>query len=184
MSNPEDRTGMHLNFGTYEDAKKFIGMKGEVQFSEVEVNWPMIKLFCGLVEDANPSFWSPEYARKQWGGIIAPPAMIQVWGIPLQWHPEGVKTSERQYLKAPLPGDKVINVSSEIEYFRPVVVGEQLNSYDEFVSISEEKKTALGVGHFITAALIYRNQAGEVVARATNTMYRYKAKEGALRGNR
>ncbi len=77
--------------------------------------------------------------------------------------------------KVPLPGDKPINVTTEFEYFLPVREGDVMNMTDTLVSISEEKTTKIGTGHFITAVGEYRNQRGELVARSTNVLFRYRA---------
>ena len=45
----------------------------------------------------------------------------------------------------------------------------------DLVSISEEKTTKIGTGHFITTVGEYRNQRGELVARSTNVLFRYRA---------
>lgn len=173
----QDRTGLALRFGPYEEAKRMIGTKTEVRFAEVEVNWPMIKYYCALTEDANPSYWDPDFASRQWGGIVAPPGMLMTWSMPIQWRPGGVDPAPLLATQVPLPGETLINVSTESEYYRPIRVGEHLNFVEELVDVTKEKKTRLGVGHFITTVTTYRNQRGEVVAKNTNVLFRYTTEE-------
>jgi acyl dehydratase len=163
----------HFVFGTYEQALQMIGAKSEVFFADVEVSWPMIKYYCALVEDANPSYWDKEWAQKQWHGLIAPPGMLQVWMRPLQWKPGGAEHQQSLADSIPLPGDTLINVSTEAEFIRPIRLGDHLNRVDEVVAISPEKTTRLGTGHFVTTVNTYRNQHGEVVARNTNQLFRF-----------
>ena len=163
----------HFTLGTYEEGLKMIGAKSEVRFSEIEVNWPMIKYYCAMVEDANPAYWDREYAQRQWGGQVAPPGMLQVWMSRIQWKPGGVTPSPSLADSIPLPGDTLINVSTEAEFLRPVRIGDVLNVVDEVISISPEKTTRLGTGHFVTTVATYRNQRGEVVARNTNNLFRF-----------
>ena len=163
----------HFTMGTYEEGLKMIGAKSEVRYSESEINWPMIKYYCALVEDANPSFWDSEFARSQWGGLIAPPGMLQVWLSRIQWKPGGVTPSPSLADSIPLPGDTLINVSTEAEFLRPMRIGDQLSVVDEVMAISPEKTTRLGTGHFVTTVATYRNQRGEVVARNTNQLFRF-----------
>jgi len=76
-----------LAYGTYEDAVKLLNKPGEKVVSEFSVNWEMIKIYCSMVEDGNPSYWDEEYANKQWGGIVAPSGLLLTWPMSLQWHP-------------------------------------------------------------------------------------------------
>jgi len=171
----EDVTGLGLVFGTYEDAQKMIGARSDVYFAQIEVGWPMIKYFCALTEDGNPSYWDEEYATRQWGGIICPPGMLITFMIPIQWHPDGLPEYPLIAPKVPLPGDTIINSSVETEFVRPIRAGDHLNFVDEVLDVSPEKPTRVGPGHFITTVMTYRNQNGAVVARNKNVMFRYQA---------
>jgi hypothetical protein len=168
-----DIPGFDTAIGTYEEALTHVGKMGPLFFADVPVNWPMIKVYCSMTEDDNPSYWSEDYAQKQWGDIIMPPGMLQVFEYPLPWRPGGLTAMTNVVMAAPLPGEKGVVVSTEVEYFRPIKVGEHLNKQDELVSISEEKKTRLGVGHFLTDVKTFRNQTGEIVARVTGVSFRY-----------
>jgi acyl dehydratase len=172
----------HFTMGTYEEGLKMIGAKSEVRYSESEINWPMIKYYCALVEDANPSFWDSEFARSQWGGLIAPPGMLQVWLSRIQWKPGGVTPSPSLADSIPLPGDTLINVSTEAEFLRPMRIGDPLSVVDEVMAISPEKTTRLGTGHFVTTVATYRNQRGEVVARNTNQLFRFSKQAATGQG--
>jgi hydroxyacyl-ACP dehydratase HTD2-like protein with hotdog domain len=72
----------------------------------------------------------------------------------------------------------MINFSSEIEFFDFLRVGDRLNVVEEVESISEEKQTKVGRGHFITVVARFRRQSGELVAEQRNVMLRFTA-EGA-----
>ena len=163
----------HFTYGTYEQALAMIGATSEVRFADVEVNWAMIRQYCGLVEDANPTYWDADYAASRYGGMIAPPGMLQVWMMRAQWKPGGVEPGPSLADSIPLPGDTLINVGTEAEFLRPVRVGDVLSVVDEVTAITPEKTTRLGRGHFVTTVATYRNQRGEVVARNTNQLFRF-----------
>lgn len=175
MEYAADRTGLRVARGTYEQAKAMIGARSDVHFAEVAVNWPMIKYYCALTEDGNPSYWDEDFARTTWGDIISPPGLAMTWMMPIQWRPGGVRPVTMLATRVPLPGETLINVSTETEFFRPLRLGEQLNAVDELVSVSEEKKTRLGRGHFVTTVTTFRNQCGDVVMTNTNVMLRFSA---------
>ncbi|AXB80198.1 MaoC family dehydratase N-terminal domain-containing protein [Novosphingobium sp. P6W] len=174
---PKDESGLGLNFGTYEEALEWIGRSTEPTEGEFAVNVPMIRYYCSAIEDANASYWDADFAQDNWGGPVAPPGMLQTWTIPMQWKPEGRSTVSVMAAKVPLPGDKPINVTTDFEFFEPVREGDRLTMTDRLVAISEEKTTRVGTGHFITSITEYRNQAGSLLARSTNTLFRYKSED-------
>jgi hypothetical protein len=167
-----------LPFGTYEDALTWVGRERSVQFAEAPVNWPMIKVFASLLEDGNPAYWDEERARSSWGGIVSPPAMLHAWLMPLPWRPHGADECTTLAAQVPLPGDTLINVSVETVYSRPIPEGTHLNLTERILSVSPEKRSRLGPGHFVTSLGIYRDQCGREIARHTNTLLRYTADHG------
>lgn len=167
------QSGFELKFGTYEQAKEMIGAKSDVLFADTEVNAPMIAYYAALVEDSNPSYWDEDFARQAWGGVISPPGMLMSWLMPLPWKPKGRKETPLLATLVPLPGDTLINVSTETEFFRPIKVGDRLNVTDEVADVTREKQTRLGKGHFITTVATVRDAKGQVVAKNTNVMFRF-----------
>jgi acyl dehydratase len=159
--------------GTYEDAVKMIGVQQEVRFGEAPVSWALIKAFAAMIEDPNVTYWDEERARQLWGSVVAPPGMLHAWVMPLLWRPEGKDERTALAARVPLPGTSLINVSTDVEYFRPVRVGETINVVETLVSVSEEKATRLGVGHFVTSVAVYRNGEGAKIADYYNTLYRF-----------
>lgn len=166
-----------LEYGSYEDALKMVDQPGNRIVAEFSVNWEMIKIYCALEEDGNASYWDEDYARKQWGGIIAPPGLLLSWGMSLQWHPD----KERQHyfvaMKVPLPGDTLINVGTTTEFHRHLFLGDRISVEDKLVSVTEEKTTRLGVGHFLTTQANFLNQKEELIAVQTNQLFRYYVPE-------
>ncbi len=165
---------IRLAFGSYEEAKAWIGRRSAIQFCEDEVNWPQIKYFCSLVRDGNPNYWDEDEARGRYGAIISPPGMLMVWSMPARWRPDGVPEQPLLATQVPLPGDTLINVSTETEFLRPMKVGDRLNVEEEVLDISPEKRTRLGVGHFVVTMGTYRNQRGELIARHRNVLFRFR----------
>ena len=105
-----------LEYGSYEDALKMVGKPDNRVVAEFSVNWEMIKIYCSMEEDANPSYWDEDYARKQWGGIVAPPGLLLSWAMSLQWHPDKKRQHYFIAMKIPLPGDTLINVGTTTEF--------------------------------------------------------------------
>lgn len=170
-------TGLELKYGSYEEARDWIGRSFGPRSCEDEVNHAEIKYFCSLVEDGNPNYWDEEIARQNWGGILSPPGMLFIWSMPLRWRPGGAARPPTVATQVPLPGDTIINVSTDSEFFLPILVGDSLSFEENVVDVSPEKRTQIGNGHFITTELTYRNQQGEVVAVHRNVLFRFLAAE-------
>jgi acyl dehydratase len=172
-----DESGLGLIFGAVEDGRALIGAYSPERVGEIEVSLAMIQYYCSAMQDDNPAYWSEVFAEATWDGWTAPPGMLQTWLIPLQWRPEGRQYMTTMVTGTPLPGDKPVNVSTEFEYFTPVRVGDRLTMKDRLIDISDEKTTRVGTGHFITTRAEYHNQRGEMVARDTNILFRYRSPE-------
>jgi acyl dehydratase len=170
-----DDTGYDIAVGTYEDAAAMVGTTTPVRFGEISVNAAMIRHYAAMVHDANASYWDDDFAEDQWGGVVAPPGMLMVWLMPIEWKPGGATPVPLLTGQVPLPGDTLINASNEVEHLLPIRVGDHLNVVEELVSVSEEKRTGVGNGHFVTTRSTYRRQDGAVVARATNVLFRFSS---------
>jgi len=162
-----------LPIGTYEDAVAMIGIQQQIQFGEVPVSLAMIKVFAAAVEDRNPAYWDDDEARRLWGGFVAPPGMLHGWVMPLLWRPEGRDERTALAARVPLPGTSLINVSTDVEYFRHVRPGDTVNAVEMLTAVSEKKSTRLGVGHFVTTLAVYRTGTGARIADYRNGLYRY-----------
>lgn len=139
------------------------------------VNVPMIRHWAAAFEDANPVYTDPEAAAaSRWGGIVAPPLMLQTWTMAT---PVISGIRERGGSPVPAPADAgrgpldVLNeagftatlaVNSEFDIARYVRPGEVVASATVVESISPEKRTSIGAGHFLTWLTTYTVD-GEIV---------------------
>ena len=55
----------------------------------------------------------------------------------------------------------------------PIIEGDRLTVVEEVVSVSPEKKTKLGSGHFVETMDTFTRQDGAVVATNRNTLFRF-----------
>jgi acyl dehydratase len=134
-------------------------------------------LFAAMVHDGNRSYWDAEFARQKWGGLLAPPALLMGWLIPPPWVPAQQGSDRRAVasvaLRVPLPGTTFINAANDVEFLEPIVEGDLLTVVEELASVSPEKQTRLGPGHFVETLETYRRQDGTVVATCRNTLFRF-----------
>lgn len=162
-----------LPIGTYENAKAMLGHRSEPAAAEVPVEVGLTKALAGLVEDANPSYWEPEFARARWGLPVAPPAALICLFTALHWQPGGKQATSLLCTRIPLPGPTLINTSTDTRFFAPLRVGDWITIAEEFTALSELKTTRLGHGYFVTTLGTFRNQDGELIAESENVLYRY-----------
>ncbi|MFV1500296.1 FAS1-like dehydratase domain-containing protein [Mycobacterium kansasii] len=156
-----------------------VGATTEPRTAATVVSGARIQLFAAMVRDGNRSYWDTEYARRRWGGLLAPPALLMGWLIPPPWQPGGRVPAASLALRVPLPGTTFVNAANDAEFLRPIVEGDRLTVVEELVSVSPEKRTRLGVGHFVETLETYRRQDGAVVATSRNTLFRFTPGPGS-----
>ncbi|KAA8969560.1 MaoC family dehydratase N-terminal domain-containing protein [Mycobacterium sp.] len=166
-----------LAFGSYADALRMVGITSEPRTAGTVVSAARIQLFAALVHDGNASYWDADFAARTWGGLLAPPALLMGWLIPPPWLPGGEPRVASIALRVPLPGTTFINAVNDAEFLLPIVEGDRLTVVEEVVSVSPEKRTRLGVGHFVETLETFSRQDGAVVARNRNTLFRFTPQE-------
>jgi len=87
------------------------------------------------------------------------------WLTPPPWEPTGRSPVSAIAIRVPLPGTTFINAANEAEFPLPIVEGDRLTVVEEVASVSPEKRTKVGVGHFVETMDTYTRQDGAVVAR-------------------
>lgn len=165
--------GYQLAFGTYADALRMVGATSGPRTAATPVSAARIQLFAAMLHDRNRSYWDADFARQTWGALLAPPALLMGWLIPPPWQPGGARPAASMVLQIPLPGTTFINAANDVEFFEPIVEGDLLTVVEELVSVSPEKRTRLGVGHFVETLETYRRDDGAVVAKSRNTLFRF-----------
>ena len=139
------------------------------------VNQPMIRHWAAAFEDGNPVYTDPDAAaRSRFGEIVAPPLMLQTWTMAT---PRITGMAERGGSPVEGGGATVIKVldeagfvgtlasNTEFEIVRYLHVGDVVSATTTLESVSPEKQTRIGPGHFITWVTTYVDGAGEVVGR-------------------
>jgi acyl dehydratase len=150
-----------------------VGTRTEPRYAGSAVSGARIQHFASMVRDANPAYWDSEFAQQVWGGIVAPPALLIGLLMPPPWLPTGEPPTASIAVRVPLPGTAIINASNVVEFLSPVLEGDRLSVVEEVVSVSPEKTTRLGAGHFIETLETYCRADGSPVAVSRNTLFRY-----------
>jgi acyl dehydratase len=163
--------------------ESFIGQSaGPSRHAAVSINQAMIQHWCDAIGDDNPSYVDAEFAdTSTHRGIVAPPTMLQAWTM--AGYRGAQETAEKD---AEESGKTILDVlddagftsvvatDCEQEYFRLLKLGDQLSHDVKIESVSPEKKTGLGVGHFVTQLYTYRDGHGEIVGQMRFRLLKFR----------
>jgi uncharacterized OB-fold protein/acyl dehydratase len=163
--------------------KQFEGKEaGEPEQGADPVNQPMIRHWVEAVGDDNPIYTQPEAAEKSvHGEIVAPPVMLQAWvmrGVRPRPTDGGNARDELMTLLDDAGFTSVVATNCEQEYHRYLHLGDHLSTTTIIESVSDEKATGLGVGHFVTTRVDYRTDEGELVATMRFRILKFKPGTG------
>ena len=174
-----------------EQLQSFVGLStGPVHRAPDEVNLPMIRHWVEAMGDHNPVYVDDDAAKAAgFDGIIAPPTMLQAWIMRgLRASQESDDARARGDVGSDSPNDRlmalldehgftsVVATNCDQHYDRPLVLGDHLEVSSTIDSVSGEKATGLGVGHFITTRLEYTDQDGQVVATMLFRILKFRPK--------
>ncbi len=152
----------------YAELQAFAGIEvGKPMFGPDLVNAPMIRHWCEAMGDGLAIYIDAEAAAASaHGGIVAPPTMLQAWvmrGLEgLKGRPDSPYSDLLNKLDA-AGFSSVVAVNCDQEYERYLRPGDALSMRTTIESVSAEKKTGLGVGHFVTSRQSYYDQHNELV---------------------
>jgi uncharacterized protein len=159
-------------------------MRGRPSVAPDPVNLPMIRHWAAAFDDRNPVYTDPDEAEaSRFGGIVAPPFMLQTWTMPtptiagLRERGGSPTVSEGTSPLAALDEAGYVGTlatNSEYEIVRYLHLGETVSSSTVMESISEEKQTRLGPGRFVTWLTTYVDDAGDVVGRQRFRILKFK----------
>ena len=118
------------------------------------VNQPMIRHWVQAMGDTNPVYTDAGVAaRSVHGGLVAPPAMTQVWTM-RGLRPAGEDPGDPLGLMSAALDEagftSVVATNSEQEYYRYLRLGEQVTVRSRLEDVTGPKRTALGEGWFVT----------------------------------
>jgi uncharacterized protein len=172
----------------YDIARRWIGKASIFREGHDEVTTTDIRHWCEVMQDANPLYTDEEYAKTtKYGGIIAPPTMVQTWSL------EPMQGALDQFVREVLPFpedphhqlfgaidregyDGVVATSQSQEYLQPVRPGDMISTQISVGSVSEyDHYTRMGVGRYVNLVFTFQNQRGETVCRSTFKVLKYRA---------
>ncbi len=159
------------------------GGTGKPSVAPDPVNQPMIRHWAHALDDMNPVYLDREFAASsRFGGIVSPPVMLQTWTMPAPklegigdrgGVPVEIKDSPTAFLDE-AGFTSTVATNSEFEIERYPRLGDVISATSVFEAVSDEKKTALGTGYFLTWVISYTDQNGEVLGRQRFRVLRFR----------
>src|SRR4051794_24091473 len=144
------------------------------------VNEPMIRHWCEAMGDANPVYTDPKAAAAtHFGGVIAPPAMLQAWTMNGLSRQGSSRTAAYDELLG-LPDDagftSVVATDCEQEYLRPLRPGDRVVFEAVIASLSARKQATLRTRHFVTTRTDVRVR-GDLVGTHRFRILKYRPRQ-------
>ena len=141
------------------------------------VNVPMIRRWCEAMGEQNPIYVDADAAAAQgFSAPVSPPAMLEVWTMARFRHTGRSAEDSIPVLtlfdEAGYSG--VVATNIEQEYDRYLVEGDRVSYTAIIDEISPEKRTGLGIGHFVTIRYEFTDQNGEPVGRMLFRVLKFK----------
>ncbi len=167
--------------------RKYIGTEIAKARGRYPVEYDAIRRHCQMVDDNNPLFLDPEYAKTtEHGAVLCPPSgWLALYFASLGPWPA---VFEPLLPIVPTPGKRIVNMAQEVEWFARLKVGDHLwvrrrvaDVYQKGISIDPEAV-------WIEAEAVITNQQEETVCVIRNLLLTHrtpeevsaaKAKEGA-----
>jgi len=156
--------------------KKYIGFETAVSQGRYPVEYDPIRRHCHMVEDSNPLFLDPEYARKtRYGQVICPPSgwLAMYFASLGPWPP----VFESLVPMVPTPGKRIVNMSQEVEWFVPIKVGDHLSVKRRIVDVYQKSISIDPEAVWIVSDSIITNQRDETACIVRNTLLTHRTPE-------
>jgi len=147
-----------------DEMKAAVGVESEPSVYEIEKE--PIRRWAESIGDPNPLYRDEEYAKsKGYRSIIAPPGFIAQYAFPVK-----AGGSPRRAFQTPF--SRMLNGGNEYEFFKPIQAGDIISATNK-ISDLRERAGRLGKMLFIISETTFKNQDGEIVAKARSTGISY-----------
>jgi len=171
----------------YSKVEPFIGKSSPLHDPHDEVTQSDIRHWCEVMQDPNPLYSDEELARKsKYGGIIAPPAMVQTWSL------DDMHDALQRFVHANQPFKEdphnqlfdlldsegyngVVATAQEQTYLKPIRPGDVIRSKITVARVSKyDHFTRQGLGRYVDILYTFVNQHDEEVCVESFRVLKYK----------
>lgn len=112
--------------------KEWIGKETALVVGRYPVEYDPIRRYCHMVGDLNPLHLDPEFAKAQgYKDVVCPAAIVRNFALPMPWPPG----DGEQSVRPPTLGDRSINLTNEMVYLKPIVIGDRLSAKQRLADV-------------------------------------------------
>lgn len=146
-----------------DEMKAVIGVESEPSVYEIERS--SIRRWAEAIGDTNPLYRDEEYARsKGYRSLVAPPGFMAQYAFPVK-----VGGGRRGFRS---PFARNLNGGNEYEFFKSIQAGDTITATSKLAELFE-RDGRMGKMLFSISETTYKNQDGEIVAKARATGISY-----------
>jgi acyl dehydratase len=135
--------------------RSYIGKTGEPVTMHVERG--KIREFARAIKDDDPLYFDEAYATREAGGIMPPVTFLQTV---THWD------DGRGRPRPPIDLKRALHGEQEYEFLQPIHAGDVLTAVSRIADIYEKPGKRGGTMGFVVTEIEFKNQRGELVARA------------------
>jgi acyl dehydratase len=147
-----------------DEMRQAVGVESDPSVFEIEKE--PIRRWAESIGDFNPLYRDEEYAKQcGYDSIIAPPGFIAQYAFP-------VKSGRSPRAMFQGSFTRNLNGGNEYEFFIPVQAGDVITATSKLTDLYE-RKGRLGMMLFRIMETTFKNQKGEIVAKARGTGISY-----------
>ncbi len=156
--------------------QKYVGFETAPAQGRYPVEYDAIRRHCHMVEDNNPLFLDPEYARTtSHGATLCPPSgWLALYFASLGPWPA---VFEPLFPVVPTPGKRLVNMSQEVEWFGRIMVGDRLSVRRRIADVYQKAISLDPEAVWIVAEVVITNQREETVCVIRNTLLTHRTPE-------
>lgn len=171
----------------YSKVEPFIGKSSPFHNPHDEVTKSDIRHWCEVMQDPNPLYCDEEFAKEsKYGGIIAPPAMVQTWSL------DDMHDALQRFVHANQPFKEdphnqlfdlldsegyngVVATAQEQTYLKPIRPGDVIRSKITVAKVSKyDHFTRQGTSRYVDILYTFINQHDEEVCVESFRVLKYK----------
>jgi hypothetical protein len=152
--------------------KQWEGYETPLAWGRYPVEHEPIRRHCHMLDDTNPRFLEAG---------DCPPVMVDYFAS-LGPYPPADYDIFPVVRMIPTPGDRLINLNQEFEWFQPVKVGDRLGASHKVVAIHQRGTRLDPLSVWIRTETTIVNDKEEIVARRTNQLLVHRTPEEIATG--
>lgn len=156
-----------MTYDIQEVRRQWEGHETPLTWGRYPVEHEPIRRHCHMLDDANPLFLAEGHC---------PPVMVDYFASQGAW-PAGDFDILGLIHRIPTPGDRLINLNQDFEWFERVRVGDRLGARHRIVAIRQRATRLDPLSVWIRTETTIVNQRDQVVARRRNQILVHRTPE-------